>query len=350
MSEVETKPDKKVEELDAVILWVDGNDPAHRAKREATLAQMGVTQAGLRNAASETRFADNDEIYFCVASLLKYAPFIRRIHIVTDTQRPRWIDAFAREGLCAPDKIRIVDHREIFRGYEAALPTFNCRSIEALLWKIPDLAEHFIYLNDDFFLNAPAKPTDFVSSDGKLWLEGTVKSVRTIVWQDRLKNLKSRLAGQAFRRTSFQSAQALAASLVLARRFLALEHTPRPMRRSTLQTYFSRQPEQLRKQISYPFRSNEQFSPYALANALEIAAGTAVAVSPRPSIFIKSGGPRLDAQIEQVMREDMPSGCVQSLDRFDRADQDRLTAALVQKFADFLPKTLVEKQSDVRVA
>lgn len=42
-----------------------------------------------------------------------------------------------------------------------ALPTFNSGSIEMYLQNIPDLAEHFIYANDDMFAMNPLKPTDF---------------------------------------------------------------------------------------------------------------------------------------------------------------------------------------------
>lgn len=34
---------------------------------------------------------------------------------MTDNQRPEFIDEFAAQGLCSADKIRVVDHREIFR-------------------------------------------------------------------------------------------------------------------------------------------------------------------------------------------------------------------------------------------
>ena len=52
-------------------------------------------------------------------------------------------------------KIRRVTHRELFEGFEDNLPTFNSLAIETLLWRIPDLAEQFLYFNDDVFLTAP---------------------------------------------------------------------------------------------------------------------------------------------------------------------------------------------------
>lgn len=120
--------------IDAVITWVDGNDPAHRAKRIAAMAEAGLS--GRSNATYETRFLDNGEIYYCIASILKYAPFIRHIYVVTDNQKPTKIDDFVLEGICDKDRIRIVDHKEILAGYDEAMPTFNSLTLESVLWRI----------------------------------------------------------------------------------------------------------------------------------------------------------------------------------------------------------------------
>jgi hypothetical protein len=71
------------------------------------------------------------------------------------------------------DNIRIVDHREIFRGYERLLPTFNSLAIESMLWRIEGLADRFLYFNDDMMLVASVEPTDFFSIDGKVKLRGS---------------------------------------------------------------------------------------------------------------------------------------------------------------------------------
>ena len=146
-----------MQQIDVVIAWVDGNDPKLKQKR---MQYQGKTQAS--DAVSDTRFASNHEIYYNVASILKYVPFCRHIYIVTDGQQPQWIDDFVQDGMCAAGKIRIVDHREIFTGYEQYLPTFNTRSIETMLWNIQGLSDYFFYLNDDFFFNAPAQLEDIL--------------------------------------------------------------------------------------------------------------------------------------------------------------------------------------------
>ena len=94
-----------------------------------------------------TRFDQVNEIKFTVDSILKFAPYIKKIHIVTDNQTP----GFLANSKIYKDKVSIVDHKIIFKGFEQYLPTFNCRSIETCIYRIPNLNEHFIYFNDDFF-------------------------------------------------------------------------------------------------------------------------------------------------------------------------------------------------------
>ena len=54
--------------------------------------------------------------------------------------------------------VALVDHAAILPP--DALPTFNSHAIESSLHKVPDLAEHFVYFNDDFFLGRPLRPGD----------------------------------------------------------------------------------------------------------------------------------------------------------------------------------------------
>ena len=71
------------EPIDAVITWVDGADPAHAARLAAFLGTSARPTA-----AHATRFSDAGEIEWCVASILRFAPWIRTIHVVTDRQVP----------------------------------------------------------------------------------------------------------------------------------------------------------------------------------------------------------------------------------------------------------------------
>jgi hypothetical protein len=154
--------------IDVVIAWVDGRDPKHRRKRERYLADPGADDQPEQVASKERRFSDNDEIRFCLRSIRNYAPWVCNIWLVTDNQVPASID----RQLAELDNIRIVDHREIFRGHEELLPTFNSFAIESMLWRIDGLADRFLYFNDDMMLVGPVDSADFFSNEGKVNLRG----------------------------------------------------------------------------------------------------------------------------------------------------------------------------------
>lgn len=141
-------------DVDMVYLWVNGNDPAWRAKRNAL---TGVTD-NRHTENCEGRYADHDELRYSLRSLHQYAPWIRRIFIVTDNQVPAWLNT-------DNPKIRIVDHSEILPSQ--SLPCFNSNVIEHGLHRIPGLAEHFIYGNDDTYINRPVTPATFFDPDGR---------------------------------------------------------------------------------------------------------------------------------------------------------------------------------------
>ncbi|WP_348052519.1 Stealth CR1 domain-containing protein [Parasphingorhabdus sp.] len=120
--------------VDIVITWVDGADPALKAKRDHFL---GEAQTPLHdNGINPHRWLCSDELDYCLRSIANNAPDVRRIWIVTDGQAP------VLSGLSAAlvEKITIVDHQEIFAGYDAALPTFNSLAIETDIGVMPDIS------------------------------------------------------------------------------------------------------------------------------------------------------------------------------------------------------------------
>lgn len=145
-------------DVDLVYLWVQGQDPAHRQKREYWLREYGLEPAV---ANPDVRYVEHDELKYSLRSAELFLPWVRRIFIVTDNQVPHWLD------LSHP-KIRVVDHTEFADARN--LPTFNSRAIAAQLHNIPGLCEHFILCNDDTFLGQPCRPDDFFArrSDGEI--------------------------------------------------------------------------------------------------------------------------------------------------------------------------------------
>ncbi len=156
-------------EIDLVYLWVDGNDPEWLAKRNAFIGNVGEnTEINCKG-----RYVDNDELKYSLRSMEKYAPWIRKIFIVTDNQTPGWLDT-------GSSKIQIIDHKDILP--QESLPCFNSTLIEKFLHKIPQLSEHFLFANDDMFLNKEVFPGTFFAADGFPFIRFTRKPFRKIRW------------------------------------------------------------------------------------------------------------------------------------------------------------------------
>lgn len=79
-------------------------------------------------AAGECRFVENDELRYSLRSAERYAPWIRRIYILTDDQTPAWLDT-------SNPRVRVVSHREIMPA--EILPVFNSCAIELFLPRFP---------------------------------------------------------------------------------------------------------------------------------------------------------------------------------------------------------------------
>ena len=168
-------------DVDLVYLWVNGNDPKWREKYKAFT--KNVSKHSEMNCSG--RYADNNELKYSLRSVEVYAPWIRKIFIVTDNQFPEWLDT-------SNPKIQIVDHTEIMP--KESLPCFNSSLIEHFLYRIPGLAEHFLLSNDDTFINKKVFVSDFFTSDGFPIVRLTRKPFRRIRWFLRVKVRKKQLS------------------------------------------------------------------------------------------------------------------------------------------------------------
>lgn len=145
--------------VDIVYTWVDGDDPEWLAKKVETQAARGI-ESGANRVVNDERFRNRDELKYSLRSVEEFAPWVRKIHIVTAGQRPDWLNV-------DHPKIELVDHEDIFLKPEW-LPTFNSSGIETQLHHVPDLAEKFLYFNDDFFLGEPCTKSDFFFGNGAI--------------------------------------------------------------------------------------------------------------------------------------------------------------------------------------
>ncbi len=146
-----------IPKIDLVYLWCDGNDPEFIRSKSDLLKQLGKSYD--IQATASGRFIQVDELKYSLRSVAKYMPWIHHIFIVTNHQKPEWLN------LKHP-KLTIVDHSEILP--KEALPTFNASAIETALYKIPKLSNLFLFANDDTFVNRPVKPSFFFTILGKI--------------------------------------------------------------------------------------------------------------------------------------------------------------------------------------
>jgi hypothetical protein len=215
--------------------------------------------------ASPAKFNQVGELKYCVHSILRFAPWIRHIYIVTDAQVPPIMQELV--GTPYEDKVKLIDHSEIFEGYEQYLPTFNSRTIESVIWRIKGLAHNFIYFNDDCFLIRPVSYEDFFR-DGKIVLRG--------VWEKQ----SSRRLLNYFRKIKVAphtKAQENSARLIgLRDKFFRLRHIPHNLNKTCLENFFLKEPKLLKKNLSYTIRDDKQFWTISLACHLEIKANNVV--------------------------------------------------------------------------
>ncbi|WP_445442085.1 stealth family protein [Clavibacter sp. km1a] len=140
-------------DIDMVFSWVDGNDPEFQKRRAERMKDVVVGEGD----DSEARFRQIDELKYALRSVYLFAPWVRRIFIVTDSPRPAW--------LADHPGVTFVRSEEFFTD-PAALPTHNSQAVESQLQHIPGLSEHFLYSNDDMFFGRPVQPGMFFSPGG----------------------------------------------------------------------------------------------------------------------------------------------------------------------------------------
>ena len=301
--------------IDAVITWVNGDDPAHITKRLAHQPQAPRNA----NAINPHRWACNDELGYCLRSIANHAPWIGRIWIITDAQTPDL------SGLSADlvERICIVDHLTLFAGFEAALPTFNSLAIETLLWRIPGLAERFVYFNDDVFLTGQLAPGDV--------FQGAAPVLRG-AWVDH-----SAIAADPASRSDPALLNALtqinAAALVGfgADRLFRAAHDVHPLRRAVLAALFDQHRAAFVTNLGHRFRCVSQFLPQGLHNHACIAAGDAVLHQAEDHLHLRTGAvqdyplPQVRAYLARACQPQFKFLCVNDLPEVEAAIPDTRT-------------------------
>jgi hypothetical protein len=89
------------------------------------------------------RYRDWGTLPYLFRGIEKFAPWVRRVHFVTQGHLPAWLDT-------RHPKLNIVKHSDFIPP--EYLPTFASRPIEFNVHRIKGMAERFILANDDMFL------------------------------------------------------------------------------------------------------------------------------------------------------------------------------------------------------
>ncbi len=141
--------------VDLVYLWVDGEDPHWKKKKESYLGASAKLHKD--DTAADCRFVEHDELKYSLRSVEMYAPWINNIYILTDGHHPEWLN------LNHP-KVKVVHHKDFIPNQY--LPLFNSMAIELYIGEIEGLSEHFIYGNDDMLFAKPTPKSFFFNEDG----------------------------------------------------------------------------------------------------------------------------------------------------------------------------------------
>ncbi|MFZ4077780.1 MAG: Stealth CR1 domain-containing protein [Legionellaceae bacterium] len=294
-----------LEPIDAVITWVDGQETAYAKKLQHYLLSQGLKPSV--EAAAPTRFHAMGELDYCIRSIERYAPWIRTLYVVTDSQTPSVLE----KNLTI--RVELIDHQQIFEGYLDALPTFNSVSIEAMLWRIPGLANQFIYFNDDCFLVRPVLPRDFFQ-DGKMVVRGQMK------WQGKKDTFYRQLQEKTAQSVGFKW------------RYIHLDHAPSALRKDWFEALFLKYHENYINNIRFALRDKQQVWPiawvyheaYRSSQILWDKRVKAIMINPAVHTLKK-----IKARLRAVKRNKQVAFlCVQSLDAADEATFDVITAWL----------------------
>lgn len=247
-------------DIDFVVLWVDGNDPAWQAEKAK---YQGKT---LDDSNSQNRFRDWGLMPYWFRAVERFTPWVRTIHFVTCGHVPAFLN------LDHP-KLHLVRHADILPA--EALPTFSSHAIEMNIHRIPGLAEHFVYFNDDMFLLRPMPATSFFR-DGLPCTYGGEYPIELVgelgIWQHAAVNDLGVVNAHFDKRTQVakyakkyanpayrwqDNARTKAVEKLFPNYFTGFKnlHAPAAYRKQTFEEVWAAEPELLARTTSHRFRS-----------------------------------------------------------------------------------------------
>ncbi|MGA8257800.1 MAG: stealth family protein, partial [Nocardioides sp.] len=304
--------------VDVVYTWVDGSDAAWDDARQARLAAVTGT-AQTRESSGRARFLDRGELRYSFRSIHLFAPWVRRIHLVTAGQVPGWLDV-------GHPMINLVDHRDILPA--DALPTFNSHAIEAALHRIDGLAEHFVYFNDDFLLGRPIRPETLFSPAGLTSVFFSAQTVGLTDAPDAAPFLKAAWNNRNLLQDAFGAVTTS-----------NLAHAPYAHRVSVLEALHERFADRLSATERAPFRSDADVSTLSsLAQHFGLLTGTAYVgdLESHGLGYVNISNADIEWQLSRLMDRNQDFICLG--DHHDHAlRQEKLDAVLHEFFTSYFP-------------
>ena len=136
--------------IDFVITWVDGSDPlwVKEFNKYSSLKKNVDKRA--------CNYRDFNLLKYWFRGVDKFAPWVNKVYFITCGQKPDWLNVNYV-------KLVWIKHQDYIP--QSVLPLFNSRAIEIGLHKIPELSEHFVYFNDDFYLINQIQPDFFFNKN-----------------------------------------------------------------------------------------------------------------------------------------------------------------------------------------
>ncbi|GAA4066082.1 stealth family protein [Agromyces indicus] len=302
-------------EIDMVFSWVDGSDVEFLRERARRMQTYVVGEGD----DSEARYRQIDELKYALRSVHLFAPWVRRIFICTDSRPPAW--------LAKHPKVTIVRAEEMFAD-TSVLPTYNSHAVESQLHRIPGIAEHILYSNDDMFFGRPLSPDLFFSPGGitKFVEAGT----------------RIGLGDSDPSRSGFENAARVNRRL-LRERFgkvttRHLEHCAAPLRKSVMAELEREFPDEFRRTAASRFRSATDISvTNSLYHYYALLTGRAVVQTDAKVKYIETTLKRaLPAMKRLLKRRDMDMFCLND-GSFPEISVEERTEAVIDFLERYFP-------------
>ena len=320
--------------VDLVYTWVNSTDRTLAEQRAAFSAREVKRNFNYR--AGQARFQDNGELRYSLRSVEKNLPFVRRVHVVHAGARPDWL----RHDM---DDLRFVSQDEILPP--GISPSFQSDVVEAYLYRLPGLSEHYVYANDDFMFALPHRPGDFFDAEGRAlvgrdWrLAGTRRTVVPIYRSMELN------AARAVRRrlgtlvTPAPNTPPWKTRLKLlfhrAAWLNTVTHVAQPFRRSIWEGFHDTFATEMRALAEHRFRSRRGMTVNLMAHHYAMAAGKARFVEREHGYLQRGDSAEAAERFRQSILHNLdgwPRFCLNDAPAVDRFDWNGFVASFTNEY------------------